>query len=85
VRQVRHVRHARLARQARQARQTRQTRQARHARLARQARQAIQTKGERQIILLCCPVLNPQIIGVPLLAGAVMLNESVVQSPTPPP
>ncbi len=30
-------------------------------------------------------MLNPQIVGVPLLDGEVMENESVVQSPTPPP
>ena len=32
-------------------------------------------------ILLCCPVLNPQITGLPMLPGELILNVSVVQSP----
>ena len=35
--------------------------------------------------LLCCPVLNPQIVGDPLLPGAVTTNWSMVQSPIEPP
>ncbi len=37
------------------------------------------------LILLCCPVLKPQMRGLPLLAGELMLNESETQSPMAPP
>ena len=36
-------------------------------------------------IILCCPVLNPQITGDPGLPGLVMLKVSVRQSPILPP
>ena len=31
--------------------------------------------------LLCCPVLSPQITGLPLFPGELTENESEVQSP----
>ncbi len=38
-----------------------------------------------QLLLLCCPVLKPQIVGDPLFPGDEILNESVTQSPMPEP
>ena len=35
--------------------------------------------------LLCCPVLNPQMTGDPMLPGLVTVKVSEVQSPTDPP
>ena len=37
------------------------------------------------IYSLCCPVLKPHITGLPMFPGDVILNLSVVQSPTAPP
>ena len=39
-------------------------------------------KNFTYFFLPCCPVLNPQIIGVPPNCGAVARNESPLQSPT---
>jgi len=36
-------------------------------------------------ILLCCPVLKPQMTGEPLFPGEVTLNESVKHAPMDPP
>jgi hypothetical protein len=38
-----------------------------------------------QLVLQCCPVLKPQIVGEPLFPGAVTTNWSIVHSPIAPP
>ena len=43
------------------------------------------TTPTRMSILLCCPVLKPQMTGEPGLPGLVMLKVSPIQSPILPP
>ena len=38
----------------------------------------------RKVLVLCCPVLNPQIIGEPKFPGDTTLNVSFEQVPTAP-
>ncbi len=40
---------------------------------------------EEASTIMCCPVLNPQMMGEPVFPGDVMEKESIVQSPIDPP